>query len=120
MRLALNMAKMAKERISRAPLEKTKYLINKLRAEVREENIWGVEFPWHNKVKGAMKRHPEMLSQNQTSACLSGQKWNCKQSTDMLGTQRNRYTSIHPTQSADSRADSTSALHATHPTSSIR
>jgi histone H3/H4 len=32
--LALNMAKMPKERFSRAAIEETKYLIQKLRAEV--------------------------------------------------------------------------------------
>jgi len=37
MRLALNMAKMAKESFSRAAIEDTKYLIKKPRAEVREE-----------------------------------------------------------------------------------
>jgi len=37
MRLALNMAKMAKESISRSAIEETKYLIKKPRAEVREE-----------------------------------------------------------------------------------
>ena len=37
MRLALNMAKMAKAGFSRAAIEETKYLIKKPRAEVREE-----------------------------------------------------------------------------------
>jgi hypothetical protein len=37
MRLALNMAKMAKEGFSRAAIKETKYLIKKPRAEVREE-----------------------------------------------------------------------------------
>ena len=47
MRLALNMAKMAKEGFSRAAIEETKYLIKKPRAEVREEKKRGVEFPGH-------------------------------------------------------------------------
>jgi len=47
MRLALNMAKMAKEGFSRAAIEETKYLIKKPCAEVREEKKRGVEFPGH-------------------------------------------------------------------------
>jgi len=70
MRLALNMAKMAKESFSRAAIEETKYLIKKPHAEVREGNKRGVEFPGHNKVKAAIQRHPAMLRQNQTSGCL--------------------------------------------------
>ena len=47
MRPALNMAKMAKQGISRAAIEETKYLIKNPRAEVREEKKRGVEFPGH-------------------------------------------------------------------------
>jgi len=46
-RLALNMAKMAKEAFWRAAIEEMKYLIMKPRAEVREEKKRGVEFPGH-------------------------------------------------------------------------
>ena len=70
MRLALNMAKMAKEGFSRASIEETKYLIQKPRAEVREEKMRCVEFPGHRKVKAAIQRHPAMLRHNQTSGCL--------------------------------------------------
>ena len=70
MRLALGMAKMAKEGFSRAAIEETKYLIKKPRAEVREEKKRGVELPEHNKVKAAIQRHPAMLRQNQKSCCL--------------------------------------------------
>ena len=70
MRLALNMAKMAKEGFSRAGIEEMKYLIKKPRAEVREETKWGVEFPGHKKVKAAIQRHPATIRQNQTSGCL--------------------------------------------------
>jgi len=70
MRLALNMAKMAKEGFWRATIKKTKYLIKKPRAEVREEKKRGVEFPGHEKVKAAIQRHPVMLRHNQTSGCL--------------------------------------------------
>ena len=64
MRLALNMAKMAKEGFSRAAIEETKYLIKKPCAKVQEEKKRGVEFPWHKKVKAAIQRHPAMLHQN--------------------------------------------------------
>jgi len=70
MRLALNMAKMAKEGFSRAAIEDTKYLIKKLRAEVREEKKRGVEFPGHKNVKAAIQSHPAMLHLNRTPGCL--------------------------------------------------
>jgi hypothetical protein len=70
MRLALNMAKMAKEGFSRAAIAETKYRIKKPCAEVREDNKRGVEFPGHKKVKTAIQRHPAMLRHNQTSGCL--------------------------------------------------
>src|SRR5882757_11045777 len=69
MRLALNMAKMAKEGVSRAAIEETKYLIKKPRAEVREEKKRGVEFHGHKQVKAAIQRHPAMLRHNQTPGC---------------------------------------------------
>jgi len=87
MRLALNMAKMAKGGFSRAAVEETQYLIKKPRAEVREEKKRGVEFPGHNKVKAAIARHPAMLGQNQTHGCLPcpngtaknlQTRWRCK------------------------------------------
>jgi len=80
MRLALNTAKMAKEGFSLAAIEQTKYLIKKLRAEVREEKKRGVEFPGHNKVKAAIQRHLAMLGQNQTSGCLHCQNGTTKNS----------------------------------------
>jgi hypothetical protein len=70
MRLALNMAKMAKEGFSQTAIVETKYVIKKQRAEVREEMKWGVEFPWHKKVKAAIQRHLAMLRHNQMSGCL--------------------------------------------------
>jgi hypothetical protein len=78
MRLALNMAKMAKEGFSRAAIEETKYLIKKPRAEVREEKKRGVEFPGHKKVKAAIQRHPAMLRHNQTPGCLPCQNGTAK------------------------------------------
>ena len=56
MRLALNMAKMAKGGISHAAIEETQQLIKKPHAEVREEKKRGVEFPGHNKVKAGIER----------------------------------------------------------------
>jgi hypothetical protein len=70
MRLALSMAKMAKEGFSRAAIEETKYLIKKPCAEVREEKKRGVEFPGNKKVKAVIQRHPAMLRHNQTPGCL--------------------------------------------------
>ena len=78
MRLALNMAKMAKGGFSRAAVEETQYLIKKPLAEVREEKKRGVEFPGHNKVKAAIARHPAMLRQNQTPGCLPCQNGTAK------------------------------------------
>ena len=78
MRLALNMAKMAKEGFSRAAIEETKYLIKKPGAEVREEKKRGVEFPGHKKVKAAIQRHPAMLRHNQTPGCLPCQNGTAK------------------------------------------
>jgi len=78
MRLALNMAKMAKEGTSHAAFKETKYLIKKPFAEVREEKKRGVEYPGHEMVKAAIQRHPAMLRENQTSGCLPGQTGTAK------------------------------------------
>jgi len=78
MRLALNMAKMAKEGFSRAAIEETNYLFKKPRAEVRKEKKRGVEFPGHKEVKVALQRHPAKLRQNQTSGCLPCQNGTAK------------------------------------------
>jgi hypothetical protein len=78
MRLALNLAKMAKEGFSRAAIEETKYFIKKPRAEVRGEMKWGLEFPAPTEVQAAIQRHPAMLLQNQTSGCLPCQNGTAK------------------------------------------
>jgi hypothetical protein len=70
MRLAFNMAKMAKEGFSRAAIEETKYLIIIPCTEVREGKTQGVEFPGHKTRKAAIRRHLAMLRQNQTCGCL--------------------------------------------------
>jgi len=78
MRLALNMAKMAKEGFSRAAIETTQHLIKKPHAEVREEKKWGVVFPRHDKVKAAIEIHPAMVRENQTDSCLPRQNGTAK------------------------------------------
>jgi len=70
MRLALNMAKMAKWGVSRAAIEETQVLVKKPSAEVREEKMRGVEFQWHTNVKAAMERHQAILGETQTDGCL--------------------------------------------------
>jgi hypothetical protein len=86
-RLALNMAKMAKEGFSRAAIVESKYLIRKPRAKVRKAKKWAVEFPGHKKVKASIQRHSAILRQNQISSCLPCQNgtpenletsWRCK------------------------------------------
>jgi histone H3/H4 len=78
MRLALNMAKMPKGGISRAAIEETQQLIKKPRAEVREEQKRGVEFPGHNKVQAGIERHPGMVRENQIDGCLPCQNGTAK------------------------------------------
>jgi len=87
MRLALNMAKMAKWVFSCAAIEETQFLIKKRRAEVREQKKRGVEFPGHQDVKAAMERYLAMLWDNQTDGYLPCQNgtaqnhqthWRCK------------------------------------------
>jgi hypothetical protein len=78
MRLALNMAKMTKEGISRAAREETKYLIKKPHAEFREEKKRDVQFPGHKKVKAAIQRHPAMLCYKQKYGCLPCQNGTAK------------------------------------------
>jgi len=70
MRLAVNMAKMAKGGFSRTAIEESQFLIKKPRAEVREEKKRGVEFPGHQDVKAATERHQAMLRENPTDGCL--------------------------------------------------
>jgi hypothetical protein len=55
MRVALNMAKMAKQSFLRAAMEETKYLIKKPCAEVREQKKQGVEVLGHKNVKAAIQ-----------------------------------------------------------------
>jgi len=70
MRLAMNMAKMAKGGFTRASIEDVQQLNKKPRAEVQDEMKWGVEFSGHNKVKAAIERHLAMIHENQTDGFL--------------------------------------------------
>jgi len=78
MRLALKMAKMAKEGFSRATTEETQRLVKKPHAEVWEEKKWGVVFPGRNKVKAAIERNPAMVRENRTDGCLPCQNGTAK------------------------------------------
>jgi saccharopine dehydrogenase-like NADP-dependent oxidoreductase len=73
MRLAWNMAKMAKGGFSGTAKEETQYLIKKPWTKVREELKRTVEFPGHNEAKAAIKRHPAMLRQNNAAGYHSCQ-----------------------------------------------
>jgi len=76
--LALNMAKRAKERFSRAAIEKTQEVIKKPRAKVGEEKKRGGVFPGHNKVKAAIERHLANVRENQTDGWLPCQNGTAK------------------------------------------
>jgi hypothetical protein len=78
MRLALNMAKMAKGGISRGAIKEMQQLIKKPCTEVREEQKRGVEFPGHQMVKAAIKTHLAMVIKNQTDGCLLCQNGTAK------------------------------------------
>jgi len=69
MRLALNMAKMAKGGFLCATREETQFLIKKPQATVRGEKKRGAEFPGYRIVKAPMTRHPAMLRENQMDCC---------------------------------------------------
>jgi len=73
MRLALNMAEMAKRGFSCTAIEETQFLITIARVEVREGMKWAIEIPGHENLKAAMERHPAMLGANQSDGCLPGQ-----------------------------------------------
>jgi len=70
MRLALNMAKMAKGGFLRAAMEETQLQTTKPRAKVWKEKKRGAEFPGQQQVKSAMERHPAMIYKNHTASCL--------------------------------------------------
>jgi len=69
-RLALKMAKMAKEGFSHPAIAEMQHLIKKPCAEVQEEKKRGVQFPWHNMGNTAIERHLAMVYKNQMDGCL--------------------------------------------------
>jgi len=71
MRLALKMARMAKGGFLRTAREETKHLIKKPCTKVWEQKKRGDEHPGHTKVIAAIERHPAMVYENQTDACLA-------------------------------------------------
>ena len=103
MRLALNMAKMAKGGFSRATVEETQHLIKRPRAKVRVEKKQVVEFPGHNKVKVAIERHPAMARENQTDGCLPCQNGTAKNPQTQL---RRKGNGAPPPRPAPPRAES--------------
>jgi len=78
MRLALNMAKIAKGGFSRATIEETQQLIKKPGTEVREKKKRGVEFPGHQKVKAVTERHQAMVYKHRLAGCLPCQNGTAK------------------------------------------
>jgi len=78
MRLAMNMARMAKDGVLCDAIKEMKYLMTKPRAEVREEKKGGVEVPGLKQVKATLDRHLAMLRHNLTSGCLPFQSGTAK------------------------------------------
>jgi len=68
--LALNRAQMAEGWLLCVAINDTHCLIKKPHANVREQKMWGGDFPAHRKVKVAMERHPAMVRDNETDVCL--------------------------------------------------
>jgi len=64
--LAVSMPTIANGRFSHATTDEKGQLIEKPRAEVREEKKRGVEVPGQQKVKDAIERHPAMVYINHT------------------------------------------------------
>jgi len=69
MRLALNMAKIAKGGFSHAAIEETQQLFKKPCDEVREEKKRGVQLPGHKYGKAAVERHAVMICEYLTDDC---------------------------------------------------
>jgi len=68
-RLAWNMAK-TNGGFSCATMKEMQYLINKPRAEVREETMRWVEFPWHKTVKAVIEKQTARIRPNHPDGCL--------------------------------------------------
>jgi len=87
MRLAFDMAKMARRGFSRASIDDTQQLIKKPRSKVWGDKKHGVDIPGRNNVKAAIERHLAILRQNHRARCLPSQTatannlqtcWRCK------------------------------------------
>jgi len=87
MRLAVNMATMAKPGFPRAAMGETQQEITKPRCEFRADKKRGVEVHGHQTVKAAIERHQAMVYNNQIHCCLPCQngtaknpqtRWRCK------------------------------------------
>jgi len=100
MHLALNMAKMVKETLSRAAFDETQQLINNPHANVGEEKMRGVRFPVHNKAKAAIERHLAMVRENQTVGSLPCHNGSAKNPQICW---RRKETGAHQTQPAPLR-----------------
>jgi len=70
MRLALNMAKMAKRGFSCTARQEAHFLNKEPCAEVREEKMRGVEFHGYMEVQAAMESDRATLRENQSDCCL--------------------------------------------------
>jgi len=70
MRLAVNMANIAKGGFLRSAIRETQQMSKKPRAEVRDETKLGDEFSGHNKETAMIERHPAMLGQNHMARSL--------------------------------------------------
>jgi len=88
-RLALNMANMAKGGFSHTAIEEKHYLIKKPRAEVRQWKRRGVKFPGSKVVQAAMASHPKMVSQNHPDG---GLPWQNGTSNNLLTRWRHKGT----------------------------
>jgi len=123
--LALNMANMAKGGFLCATREKTRYLIKKPCAEVREEKKRGEEFLGHKKVKAVIEIHRAMFRQNHTPGYLPRQqgtaqnrmtRWRCT-GTGAPPPHRHRQQTPEPTPepTAELTLEQTSPLRRTPP-----
>jgi len=93
MRLAMNMAKMAKAGFSHAAIEETQQHIKKPCAKHREQKKRGVEIPRHNEVNAAIERYPAMVRENQMESCLHCQNGTAK---DLKKSWMHKSTSASP------------------------
>ena len=85
MRLALDMAKMAKGGSLRTAIKERAHLIKIPCADVWEEEQHGVELVGHIMVMAAIERHAAMVQENEIDSCLS-----CQNGTENIRQTRRR------------------------------